>query len=207
MRLGTDRIDLLQTHWQDETTPIAETMGVPMELKQEGKIRAIGVSNANSLQMAEYQAAGSLDTDQEKYSMLVRGIEGDQLRHCEKNGIAMLAYSPLAQGLLTGKMGADRKFASSDLRATRPMYSVENRMRVAAMLAKLQPIADGHGVPLAHVVIAWTLQQPGLTHVLCGARTAAQAKENAAAGDLDLPEAELKVIDGAIADYDAASAG
>ena len=85
------------------------------------------------------------------------------------------------------------------------MYSIENRTCVAEMLMKLQPIADGYSVPLSHIVIAWTLQQPGLTHVLCGARTASQAKENAAAGDLELTATELGTVNNAIAAYEVAA--
>lgn len=205
-RLQTDYIDLYQTHWQDPTTPIADTMGVLMELKQQGKIRAIGVSNASSADMDEYRKVGPLDSDQEKFSMLARDIERDQLPYSLEHDIAVLAYSPLAQGLLTGKLGPDRQFPPGDIRGIRPLYSVENRRRVAAMLAKMQPIADGHGVPITHVVIAWTLAQPGLTHVLCGARTVEQARENAAAGDLVLTDEELGVVNDAIDEYASAAA-
>ncbi len=114
-RLQTDVIDLYQTHWQDPTTPIEETMGALLELKREGKIRAIGVSNASVEQMDEYRKAGPLDADQEKYSMLVRNLDEGQLPYCEREGIAVLAYSPLAQGLLTGKVTADRTIPEGDL--------------------------------------------------------------------------------------------
>jgi len=206
-RLGTDYIDLYQTHWQDPTTPIEDTMAALLSLKEQGKIRAIGVSNASAEQMATYRKVGPLDTDQEKYSMLARDIEQDQLPYCHEHDIAMLAYSPLAQGLLTGKLGPERAFPPGDIRGQRPLYSVENRRRVADMLNKFQPIADERGVPITHVVIAWTLSQPGLTHVLCGARTKQQAIENAAAGDLELTDAELKIIDEAIDAYHAAGVG
>src|SRR5690606_19503890 len=112
-----------QTHWQDATTPIAETMGALLELKQEGKIRAIGVCNATVLQMDEYRAVGPLDCDQERYSMLDRKLEAEQLPYCRKNDIAVLAYSPLAHGLLTGKIAPDRKFGPGDLRADHPRFT------------------------------------------------------------------------------------
>jgi aryl-alcohol dehydrogenase-like predicted oxidoreductase len=198
-RLGTDYIDLYQTHWQDTTTPIADTMGALMELKQAGKIRAIGVCNASSAQMEEYARAGSLDTDQEHYSMLQRDIEQDQLPYCREQGLAVLAYSPLARGLLTGAVGPDRQFEPGDHRAGLEMFSVDNRRRVARMLDQFRPIAERHGITLAQLAIAWTVAQPGLTHALCGARNARQAEENAAAGDIELSESELKTMNEIIA--------
>jgi aryl-alcohol dehydrogenase-like predicted oxidoreductase len=198
-RLKTDRIDLYQTHWQDTTTPFEDTMATLQELKTEGKIRAIGVCNATAAQMEAYQQAGALDTDQEPYSMLDRGIESDQLPHCRKHGMAMLAYSPLARGLLTGKVGPQRQFAPGDHRGEIEMFSVENRRRVLAMLEEILPIADEHEITLTQLVIAWTVHQPGLTHALCGARNIEQARENAAAGDVELSQAEIATIDRAIA--------
>jgi len=197
-RLKTDRIDLLQTHWQDTTTPFAETMGAMLELKKQGKIRAIGVCNATSAQMAEYRNAGQLDSDQERYSMLAREIEKDQLPHCKQHGIAVLAYSPLAQGLLTGKLTADRAFALGDLRKDNPKFAGDVRANVAALLAKFEPVREKHGVTMTQLVIAWTLSQPGLTHALCGARNEQQAIENAKAGDVELSADDLRVMDAAL---------
>ncbi len=197
-RLKTDRIDLYQTHWQEKTTPIEDTMGLLLRLKEEGKIRAIGVSNASPADMDAYRAVGQLDADQEKYSMLDRGIEDEQLRYCREHDIAVLAYSPLAQGLLTGKVGPERTFEEGDQRRDSERFSAENRKRVAAMLEKLKPIAADHGISLAQLTIAWTIHQPGLTHALCGVRTTQQAKENAAAGDVRLRDEELQTMRDAI---------
>ena len=198
-RLQTDHIDLLQTHWQDPTTPIAETMGALLELKQEGKIRAIGVSNATVEQMDEYRKAGPLDVDQEKYSMFDREMDAAQLPYCERENIAVLAYSPLAQGLLTGKVAADRPLAEGDLRADSPRFSVENRTRILAFLDTLRPVAGAHDATPAQLALSWCLARPGLSHVLAGARSAAQVDENAAAGDIELSAPEMAQIDGALA--------
>ncbi len=197
-RLQTDYLDLLQTHWQDTSTPFEETMGALMDLKRQGKIRAIGVSNATSQQMDRYRSVGPLDSDQEKYSMLARGIEQDQLPYCHRHGIAVLAYSPLGQGLLTGKIGPERKFAEGDLRNSHPLFTVENRQRIAKMLDRIRPIAETHRLTLGQLAIAWTYHQPGLTHVLCGARTADQAQENARAGEVQLSADELDTINAAL---------
>ena len=193
-RLGTDRIDLYQTHWQEQETPIEDTMACLEKLRDEGKIRAIGVCNANPEQMGRYRAAGRLDSDQERYSMLDRGLEDTNLPDAREHGQAVLAWSPLALGLLTGKIGPDRTFPPGDLRRDNPRFSVENRKRVQAMLGELEPYAEAHGVTIAQLVIAWTFHQPGLSHVLCGARHAEQARENAAAGAVELSADELAAM-------------
>ncbi len=197
-RLQTDYIDLYQTHWQDATTPIAETMGALLDLKKEGKIRAIGVSNATPDQMDEYRAVGPVDTDQERYSMLARQMDGGQLAYCERENIAVLAYSPLAQGLLTGKMACDRELAEGDLRCNDPWFTVENRRRILAFLEEIHPVAQEHDATLAQLALAWTLARQGLTHVLAGARSPAQVDENAGAADISLSAVEMAQIDEAL---------
>ena len=200
-RLQTDYIDLLQTHWQDATTPIAETMGAMLELKQAGKIRAIGACNATGAQLAEYRKHGQLDSDQEKFSMIDRTIEPDQLPYCLSNQIALLAYSPMERGLLTGKIGPARTFASGDARLHSPKFSVDHRENVAKMLASFEPIAKRHDISLAQLTIAWTVSHAGVSHALCGARNEQQAMENAAAGDVELSSDELMAMDRAIEVY------
>ncbi|MGO8750322.1 MAG: aldo/keto reductase [Thermoguttaceae bacterium] len=219
-RLSTDYIDLYQTHWQDPTTPIAETVDALLKLKGEGKIRAIGVSNANREQLQAYgfafinalkrsgvpnanreqlQAYGRIDSDQEKYSLLDRQIEDNGvLDDCRRNGIAMLAYSPLANGLLTGKIRPERSFAEGDLRNGNPRFTRENIERVNAVLAGLEPMARRHAVNVSQLAIAWTCGQPGLTSALCGARHADQAIENARAGEIVLSAEELQQIGDAV---------
>jgi aryl-alcohol dehydrogenase-like predicted oxidoreductase len=196
-RLRTDYVDLYQTHWQDSTTPIEETMTALVDLKRQGKIRAIGVSNASVEDIRQYQRLGPVDADQEKYSLLDRGQEAALVPYCREQGIAVLAYSPLANGLLTGKIGPERVFSGDDLRRNNPRFSVENRVRIQGMLERIQPIAEVHGLTLGQLVIAWTLAQPGITHALVGARNPHQAVENAGAADAILSDEELATIDGA----------
>ncbi len=197
-RLGTDRIDLLQTHWQEDTTPVAETMGELMRLRDEGKIRAIGCSNATPAQMDAYRQAGQLDADQEKFSMLDRGHESANLPYCARHGIAFLAYSPLAQGLLTGTVGPERIFPETDIRSRKKRFSAANRQAVADLLTACRPVAERHGLTLGQLAIAWAAHQPGCTHVLAGARTPQQAVENARAGDARLAPDDLAIIRDAI---------
>ncbi len=194
-RLGTDYIDHYITHWQDPTTPIAETMEALETLKQQGKIRSIGASNTSVDEVKAYVAAGQLDAVQEEYSMVKRDIEGTLLPVCRENGVSVLSYSSLALGLLSGKIGPDREFTGDDQRKDNPRFSMANRQKVANLMETIAPIAEAHGATLAQTVIAWTVQQPGITFSLCGARDAAQAVENAKAGRLRLTDGEIAEID------------
>jgi aryl-alcohol dehydrogenase-like predicted oxidoreductase len=193
-RLGTDYVDLYQTHWQDETTPIEDTVGMLMRLKQQGKIRAVGVSNVTLSQLERYHTHGPIDSDQEEYSMLNRDLEADLLPYCRKNNIAVLAYSPLAQGLLARKISPDQQFPEGDFRRDHPRFSSPNRKKAAALLESIQPVARDHGVSLARVAVAWAISRAGATHVLMGARSPEQAVESALAGDLVLDEQEVSFL-------------
>ena len=199
-RLGTDRIDLYQTHWQEEQTPFEDTMACLLKLKDEGKIRAIGVCNASVEQMERYRSVGPLDTDQEKYSMLDRGLEDGQLAYCRERHVAVLAYSPLALGLLTGKIGPGRVFGEGDVRRGKPRFAPSNLARVAELLSRFDPVRQKHACSVGQLVIAWTVHQPGLTHALVGARNEAQAIENAQAGRIKLDTEDLTLMNAAIAE-------
>ena len=203
-RLGTDHIDLYITHWQDATTPIDETMDALLRLVEHGKIRAIGASNVGTAEMAAYLATGRLDAFQERYSMLDRGIEETLLPMARPAGVSMLSYSSLALGLLTGKVSASRVFKGDDQRAADPRFSAENRQRAADFAAALEPLADRHDASIAQLAIAWTLNQPGITFALCGARDPAQALDNAKAARLRLDAADLAHIEAARASHLAA---
>jgi aryl-alcohol dehydrogenase-like predicted oxidoreductase len=193
-RLGTDHIDHYITHWQDPTTPVAETMEALDRLKTQGKIRSIGASNVSVTDVKAYLAAGQLDAVQQEYSMVVRDIEQDLLPFCAENNVSVLSYSSLALGLLSGKIGPDRVFTGDDQRKDNPRFSLANRRKVAALMDAIQPIAEAHGASEAQVVIAWTLQQPGITFSLCGARSPQQARENAQAGRIRLSGEEVNQI-------------
>ncbi len=197
-RLGTDYIDLYITHWQDATTPIAETVAVLEELKTAGKIRAIGASNVNRSELEQYIETGSLDAIQERFSMIDRKIEADLLPLTVRNGVATLSYSSLALGLLSGTIGPDRVFSGDDQRKDNPRFSVANRQKAKAFSDAIRPVAKRHGASIAQVVIAWTLAQEGVTFALCGARNPAHALDNARAGTLRLATDDLAAIDTAI---------
>jgi methylglyoxal reductase len=200
-RLGVETIDLYQTHWQESTTSIEETMETLLRLKEEGKIRAIGVSNASLDQLTTYCGVGRVDADQERYSMLDRELESTNIPFCHEKGIAFLAYSPLANGLLTGKIDPDRRFAEGDLRRSSPRFSGENLPKARRLLERIQSVADGRGATPAQIVIAWTIARPGVTHALVGARTEEQAVANAKAADVILSRTELDEIATALEAY------
>lgn len=193
-RLGTDHIDHYITHWQDPTTPVTETMEALDRLKTQGKIRSIGASNVSVADVKAYLAAGQLDAVQQEYSMVVRDMERDLLPFGADNNVSVLSYSSLALGLLSGKIGPDRVFTGDDQRKDNPRFSLANRRKVAALMEAIRPIAEAHGASEAQVVIAWTLQQPGITFSLCGARSPQQARENAQAGRIRLSGEELNQI-------------
>lgn len=153
-----------------------------MQLKQAGKIRAIGCSNATIDQMKRYQAAGQLDADQEQYSMLQRQHEAGNLPFCQANDIAFLAYSPMALGILSGKIGPNHKFGQGDVRQKNPWYQKGAKPKVDALLDVIRSVAEDKGATIAQTVIAWTLEQPGCSHALVGARDVDQAIANAKAG-------------------------
>ena len=200
-RLRTDRIDLYQTHWQEATTRIEDTMEVLLRLREEGKILAIGVCNASAAQMARYRGVGELASDQEKFSMLDRRCEDDQLPYVHSEDMAFLAYSPLALGLLTGRIGPNREFGPGDQRHGHPRYTSENLAAMREFARELVPVASNHGATLPQLVLAWTLAREGVSHVLVGARDEGQASENARAGDLELSEDGLVLIDTVIAGH------
>ncbi len=193
-RLGTDYIDHYITHWQDPTTPIAETMETLERLKAQGKIRSIGASNVSIADIEAYVAAGQLDAVQQEYSMARREIEQDLLPFCARHGVSVLSYSSLALGLLSGKIGPDRVFDGDDQRRNNPRFSVANRQKVARLREEIEPVADAQDATKAQIVIAWTLQQPGITFALCGARNPQQARENAGAGRIRLSTEQIDLI-------------
>jgi len=199
-RLEVDHIDLYQTHWPStppEHTPIAETMETLLKLKQQGKIRAIGVCNVALDELKEHLRCGGVASDQFRYSMLHREAEREILPHCERNQIATLTYMSLEQGLLTGKIGMDRVFAPTEFRANadwNDWFIPVNRQRVLDLLASWKPLTDKYACTLAQLVIAWTAAQPGVTHVLAGGRNLAQVVENAKAGELTLMPEDLARI-------------
>ncbi|HTE27123.1 aldo/keto reductase [Flavitalea sp.] len=193
-RLGTDYIDLYQIHWADPTTPIAETMEALNQLLLDGKIRAAGVCNYSKAQMEEAEKTINLSSNQVPYSMVERSIEDELLPYCLQNQKSIIAYSPLQRGILTGKIKPGHQFAPGDHRPTTKFYKPENIELINHLLETLEPLALEKEVTLSQLVIRWTIEQPGITVALVGARDAAQAVQNAEAINLKLTEDEMTLI-------------
>lgn len=197
--LQTDYIDLYQIHWpsgsfNNPKVPIEETMSALTHLKEQGKIRAIGVSNFSKAQLAEASLYGRIDSLQPPYSLFWRSVEKDAKSYCVEHNISILAYSPLAQGLLTGKFGPEQKFHPEDNRAKNKLFQGENYQRAQQALDKLRPIAEGHQCSLAQLALAWLIAQPQ-SNAIAGARNAEQATANAKAAEVKLTPQELQEID------------
>jgi aryl-alcohol dehydrogenase-like predicted oxidoreductase len=190
-RLRTDYIDLYQIHWPDRTTPIAETMETLAGLIAAGKIRAAGVSNYNVGQMMEAEETLKLASNQVPFSMVNRGIEEELVPYCIEHRKAILAYSPLQRGILTGKIRPGHRFNGGDTREDSRFYKEGNIIRINALLEELRPLAAAKKATLAQLIIRWTLERPGITIALVGARDADQAVQNARAIDVKLSEEEI----------------
>jgi aryl-alcohol dehydrogenase-like predicted oxidoreductase len=164
------------------------------DLKQQGKIRAIGVSNFSKDQLAEASQYGRIDSLQPPYSLFWRQVEQDIMPYCVANNISILAYSSLAQGLLTGKFAPDHQFEEGDIRAKNKLFQGEHYQRAQVALAQLRPIAERHDCTLAQLALAWLTAQPQ-TSAIVGARNAEQAIQNAQAATVNLSPDDLKEID------------
>ena len=195
-RLGRDVVDLVQCHWPDPSTPVEETMSALADLVHAGRVRAVGVSNFDVplLERAQATLAArgiALASNQPRYSLLDRGIESAVLPWCHRHGVGPLAYSPLGQGLLTGKAPPERVFPEGDGRRDHPLFTVDSRRAIAAANARARAIAEEHDCTLAQLALAWCLHQPGVTAVLAGARSGAQAMDNAGAAGVSLSVGEI----------------
>ncbi|NJK33833.1 MAG: aldo/keto reductase [Oscillatoriales cyanobacterium SM2_2_1] len=197
--LQTDTIDLYQIHWpagtwNSDLVPIAETMAALNHLKSAGKIRAIGVSNFTQAQLAEALEHGRIDSLQPPYSLFWRQVESELQPFCVAHNITILAYSPLAQGLLTGRFRHGHLFPEGDHRAKHKLMQPDHYTRVQKALTQLEPIAARNGTTLGTLALAWLLSRPQ-TCAIVGARAADQVWENAKAMDLHLTPEDLTAMD------------
>ena len=195
-RLKTDYMDLYQIHWPTRSMPFAEAAEALGKLQEQGKIRAVGVSNFGVVDLDAYLEVGRAESNQLAYSLLFRAIEHEVRPKCEAHQVGILCYSPLAQGLLTGK------FASADEvpegRARTRMFSKDRpqskhteegcEVEMFEALSKIRGVAEQLGEPMADVALAWLIHQPIVTSVLAGFRNVEQAVQNASAGSLTLSD-------------------
>jgi len=180
-RLEVEHVDLLYFHAPAEDAPVADTAGFFRELLAEGKIRAVGVSNLSVEQMEAFGAECPFVACQVRYNLLQREIEADILPWCRAHEVSVVAYEPLALGLLTGKFARDHMFAEDDWRRRSPLFSGEAWTRNQDEIDRLRPIAAACGCSMAQLAVGWTISQPGIAAALCGAKRPEQIRETAQA--------------------------
>jgi len=197
-RLSVDVIDLYQIHWPpDPDSPeLEEGWSTLDDLKCEGKVRWIGVSNFNVQQLKRAQAITPVTTLQPRYSLVHREIENEILPYCLSEGIGVIVYSPMASGLLTGAMTRERAatLPRDDWRRGHPDFTEPNLSYNLALVDRMREIAKGHNRSVGEVAIAWTLRHPAVTGAIVGARNARQAEGVMRAGDLRLTEEEVNQV-------------
>jgi len=194
-RLLTDAIDLYQVHWPNREIPVADTMDALEKLKAQGKVRAIGVCNFGARDLGDALAAGRCESNQLPYNLLWRAIEYDIQEKCVENHVGILCYSPLQQGLLTGKFRSpdevpegrarSRHFSKDRARSRHTEDGCEKETFEA--IDRVRAICERIEQPMADVALAWLLRRPGVASVLAGARNPEQMRENARAAELKLP--------------------
>ena len=202
-RLQVDIIDLFQIHWPpDDNGPrLEEAWQTLAALKKEGKVRWIGVSNFNAQQLQRAEKIAPVTSLQPPYSLIRRKIEEETLPYCEKQGIGVIVYSPMASGLLTGAMTRERAAAlpPDDFRSRNPEFREPRLSKNLELVERLRQIGARHGRTPGEVAIAWTLRHPAVTGAIVGARNAKQAEGVMRAGELKLSAGEIAEIEGSAA--------
>jgi aryl-alcohol dehydrogenase-like predicted oxidoreductase len=198
-RLSVDAIDLYQIHWPPDldSTALEEGWSTLADLKREGKVRWIGVSNFNVQQLQRVQVIAPVTSLQPRYSLVHREIENEILPYCLSEGIGVIVYSPMASGLLTGAMTRERaaKVPADDWRKGHPDFTEPNLSHNLALVGRMREIANRHKRSVGEVAIAWTLRHPAVTGAIVGARNARQAEGVMRAGQLHLTEDEVNEIE------------
>lgn len=198
-RLQTDFIDLYYLHAPDPEVPVADSAGALRELLDAGKVRAVGVSNFSDVQQyEEFHAVCPISADQPHYNMLQREIEEHRLPWCREHNVSVMVYWPLMKGFLAGKLARDHQWDPKDGRQKYPIFQGEQWDKNHDFIDALRPIAEAAGRTLAQLAVAWTIQRPGITAALCGAKRPNQIIETAEAMHWKLSDGELKVIEAAI---------
>jgi aryl-alcohol dehydrogenase-like predicted oxidoreductase len=185
-RLRTDRIDLYQVHAWDPITRPDEVAEAFQQLRREGKVRWVGVSNFNVEQMEAYRARMDVVCLQPSYSLLSRDVEARELPYCLANRVGVIAYSPLYRGLLTGKHVPGAKLG--DTRDKNPLFSEKALARLQAGLAEVKPLADAEGLTLAQFAVRWVVSNPALTSAIVGVKKAAHIEGIVKAAEGVLPQ-------------------
>jgi aryl-alcohol dehydrogenase-like predicted oxidoreductase len=198
-RLKTDHVDLLYLHAPDPSIPITESAGELKRLQEEGKTRAVGLSNASVEELEAFHAVCPLAAYQPAYNMLLRGIERDTIPWCREHRVAVVPYWPLMKGLLAGKLPRDFVFETGDGRKKYAMFQGAEWEKNQDLLDELRSLAAEMGRSVTEVVINWTIHQPGIVSALCGAKRPDQLRESAAAMGWELTAPQRARIERALA--------
>jgi aryl-alcohol dehydrogenase-like predicted oxidoreductase len=205
--LGLDHIDLYQVHWPVAGVPAEETMGALDDLRRSGVVRAIGVSNYARADLEAAGAVAQIDSFQPGYHLMRRDVEAGELDWCRDHDVGVIAYGPLAHGLLTGKMSAGTTFAEGDWRATSELFADDAFPERVAVVRELDELAReaGRRGGVAELAVAWVLRRPEVTSAIVGARSADQAARNAALAGPPLSPDEAEGIEAILARHPNAS--
>ena len=197
-RLRIETIDLYQLQRPDPSVPVPDTVDALLRLREEGKIDAFGLCDFGCEQIGHARRAGPVSSLQTTFSMLDRDAREDRLSYCQEYNIAVLACSPLARGLLAGRLTPASRFA--DLRAADPRFAGEGFVRRLDLVQSLTAIAQRVGCTVAQLALGWVLQQAGVTAAVVGVKRISQVQENAGAGELTIPPPEVEAIDRLLAE-------
>ena len=192
--LDVDYVDLYQIHGWNPEYPIEESMETMQLLQKQGKTRFIGVSNFNANQMSRALQTAKFESNQPRYNMFDREIELEDINFCEQSGIGILAHSPLAKGLLTGKYNPEFQFPTDDERSNYHRFQGELFTQYLAIAEDLKQIAHQKRINLVQLSVAWALRLPAISCVLVGAKTPDQVREHAVAASTILSNDELEMI-------------
>ncbi|MFH5183271.1 aldo/keto reductase [Paenibacillus sp. TAB 01] len=194
-RLKTDYIDIYYIHWPSFEIPLDKTLSEFNKLKEEGLIRAIGVSNFSLAQLQEAGQYAQIDVIQPEYSLLHREIEQEIVPYCLQNQIGIMSYSSIAKGILTGAFHLGGKtLDENDFRSTRRLFLPEHLKLEEELILLLKQIADAKGKAVSQIAIQWLLQQPALTTAIVGSQSIKHMQENVDAVDIELTSDEIQAL-------------
>ncbi len=192
-RLNTDSIDLYQFHWPDPETPIEESWKAMAELVREGKVRYIGLCNHGMDELNQCRSIAAVQSLQPPYNILKREVEKELIPYCVNGKIGVVAYSPMASGLLTGKFDFD-KLAQDDWRRKSPRFGKDSRSKISSLLKELHVIANRYNAGVGQLAVSWVLQNPAVTSAIVGARRVWQIGEIAGASDINMSTLDYNSI-------------
>jgi aryl-alcohol dehydrogenase-like predicted oxidoreductase len=204
-RLGAEFVDLYQCHWWDDEVPLAETLEAMTEIVEAGKVRFVGCSNwsgeqiQQAIDLARERGYVKIVSSQPEYSLLHREPEEDVIPASKANGISQVVYSPLAQGVLSGKYAPGEAASEGTRASARPEWMEYFEDDVLERVQRLRPIADGLGITTAQLALAWILREPNVASAIVGSSRPEQLRDNAAASDVDLDQATMRAAEAALA--------